>query len=112
MELCLAANYIIVARKNRKSAFLGFVETFSLELKALWMRTKYVSNFSISSMFTSGSECPTNRYFGQLTYLYVQLTYLYVQLKPCFFKSHCIKFVVNVQKMNDNSKIIMFIIRA
>ena len=36
----------------------GFVEIFGLQLKVLHMKTKCVSKFFISSVFTSDNQCP------------------------------------------------------
>ena len=56
-ELCRAAN-IFAAHCNEKSAFWGFVGIFGLYLKVLHMKTKYVSKFLISRVFTSDKQCP------------------------------------------------------
>ena len=69
---------------NQKSVFRGFVDLFSLELKVLRMKTKCVSKFFISSVFTSESQCPKIPYFGLLTYINKQL-------KPRFLTMHRIK---------------------
>ena len=58
---------VFSAHKSQESAFWNFVKIFGWEWKVLLMKTKFVSKFFISSVFTSDCKCPKFPYFRLFT---------------------------------------------
>ena len=54
----LPGHKYICSPLKSKISILGFVEIFGLQLKVLHMKTKCVSKFFISSVFTLDNQCP------------------------------------------------------
>ena len=72
----MTANGILLGPKNQKLAFWGFLEIFDLKLKVLRMKTQCVKSSCqkfVSSVLSSGNQCPKTLYFKQFTYINVHL---------------------------------------